>query len=101
MKFGLVAVCAVAVVLVAWLLLAFASGSFIPDDARFAVRPGDFTHDAFAAQKRLIDLGGYKVAYIDIGKGKPVILLHGCPFSIYEWHVVAPLLAQHFRVIAP
>jgi pimeloyl-ACP methyl ester carboxylesterase len=36
-----------------------------------------------------------------MGEGEPVVLLHGCPFSIYEWHEVTPLLAGHFRVIAP
>lgn len=63
--------------------------------------PGDFTPDAMAPDKKLIDLGGYKVAYIDMGRGEPVILLHGCPFSLYEWRDVAPLLAKHFRVVAP
>jgi pimeloyl-ACP methyl ester carboxylesterase len=89
------------VLLVGWGLLAWESGSFIPDDTRYAVVPGDFTPDAMAAKKKLIDLRGYKVAYIDEGQGEPVILLHGCPFSVYEWRDVAPLLARHFRVIAP
>ncbi len=84
-----------------WLALAAYSGTFIPHDSRYAVAPGDFTPDSMAAYKKVIDLGGYKVAYIDIGHGDPVILLHGCPFSLYEWRDVAPLLAKHFRVIAP
>ncbi len=84
-----------------WLALAYDSGTFIPDDARYAVTQGEFTPDAMAGQKKLIDLGGYKVAYVDMGHGEPVILLHGCPFSLYEWREIAPLLAKHFRVIAP
>ncbi len=84
-----------------WLTLAAYSGTFIPDDSRYAVAPGDFTPDSMATYKKVIDLGGYKVAYIDIGHGDPVILLHGCPFSLYEWRDIAPLLAKHFRVIAP
>lgn len=88
-------------VILGWLFLAYESGTFIPDDSRYAVAPGDFTPDAMASHKKLIDLGGYKVAYIDMGQGAPVILLHGCPFSVYEWRDVAPLLARHFRVIAP
>jgi len=91
----------IGVLVLGWLILAYESGTFIPDDTRYAVAPGDFTPDAMAPYKKLIDLGGYKVAYIDMGRGEPVILLHGCPFSIYEWHEVAPLLAKHFRVIAP
>lgn len=84
-----------------WFVLAFKSGAYIPADSRYAVSPGDFTDDAMAMRKKVIDLGNYKVAYVDEGNGEPVILLHGCPFSVYEWHEVAPLLARHFRVIAP
>lgn len=84
-----------------WLALAAKSGAFIRNNSRYAVSPGDFTNDAMAGRKKVIDLGNYKIAYIDEGKGEPVILLHGCPFSVYEWHEVAPLLARHFRVIAP
>ena len=91
----------VGLLLLAWVVLAFESGAFIREDARYAVVPGDFTPDAMAPHKKLIDLGNYKVAYIDEGNGEPVILLHGCPFSVFEWHEVAPLLAKHFRVIAP
>lgn len=91
----------IGLVVIGWLVLADRSGAFIPYDPRFAVKPGDFTPDALAAQKKLIDLGGYQVAYLDIGKGDPVILLHGCPFSTFEWHKIIPQLAQHFRVIAP
>lgn len=93
--------CIVGLLSLGWLVLAFKSGTFIRDDSRYAVSPGDFTHDAMAGRKKIIDLGNYKVAYIDEGKGEPVILLHGCPFSVYEWHEIVPLLAKHFRVIAP
>jgi 2-hydroxymuconate-semialdehyde hydrolase len=51
-----------------------------------------------AVHKQLIQLDGQKIAYIDIGRGEPVI---GCPFSVLEWRAVAPLLAKSFRVIAP
>lgn len=83
-----------------WLALAYKSGTFIPDDGRYAVAPGEFTHDVMASHKKLIDLRGTKVTYVDMGQGEPVILLHGCPFSLYEWHEVAPLLAKRYRVIA-
>ncbi len=92
---------AVALAAIGWLILACQSGTFIPDNSRYAVAPGEFTPDAMARYKKLIDLGGYEVAYVDMGKGEPVILLHGCPFSVYEWHEVLPLLARQFRVIAP
>jgi len=96
-----IAVLVLAALLSGWLILAYLSGTFIPDDSRYAVAPGAFTPDAMAAHKKIIDLDGTKIAYVDMGQGEPVILLHGCPFSVYEWHAVAPLLAKHFRVIAP
>jgi pimeloyl-ACP methyl ester carboxylesterase len=96
-----IAAAIVALLMFAWVILAYVSGTFIPQGGRWAVAPGEFTPDAMAANKKLVDLGGQKVAYIDIGKGEPVILLHGCPFSVLEWHAVAPLLAERFRVVAP
>ena len=101
MAFWKIAASVTGVLVLAWLIPAYESGTFIPDDARYAVRPGQFTPDAMAPYKKIADLGGYKIAYVDMGKGEPVFLLHGCPFSLYEWHEVAPLLARHFRVIAP
>ncbi len=35
------------------------------------------------------------------GSGSPLLLLHGYPQTHVMWHKVAPLLAQHFRVICP
>jgi 2-hydroxymuconate-semialdehyde hydrolase len=41
------------------------------------------------------------MAYVDIGDGPPVVLLHGFPTSAHLWRREAWLLAQRFRVIAP
>ncbi|MEO3948062.1 alpha/beta hydrolase [Gorillibacterium sp. CAU 1737] len=44
---------------------------------------------------------GHRFAYLDEGEGRPLVLLHGfCGSSAY-WQEVIPLLAPHFRVIAP
>lgn len=89
-------------VLIGWLLLAWNSGQLIPNDARWAVAPGAFTQDGFSSQKKLMDLpDGSKVAYLDLGQGPVLMLLHGCPFSAFEWNAVLPELAKHYRVIAP
>jgi len=37
----------------------------------------------------------------EAGEGEPLILLHGWPQHGLMWHVVAPTLAQDFRVIVP
>jgi haloacetate dehalogenase len=34
------------------------------------------------------------------GKGPPLLLLHGWPQTLLEWHHIAPQLAQHFTVVA-
>src|SRR5688572_24980660 len=84
-----------------WTVLAVRAGMFIPHDGRLAVQPGEFSPDGMASAKRLLTIDGHQVAYVDIGAGDLVILLHGCPFSAFEWRDVAPVLAKHFRVIAP
>ncbi|KAF0186542.1 MAG: oxidoreductase-hydrolase involved in aromatic ring cleavage [Alphaproteobacteria bacterium] len=91
----------VAVLSIGWVALAGQAGMFIPHDDRWAVAPGEFTDDGFSNQKRTITLGDTQVAYLEFGEGPPLILLHGCPFSAYEWREVIPILAQHYRVIAP
>jgi hypothetical protein len=93
-----IAAAIIALLMFAWVIPAYVSGTFIPEDGRWSVTPGEFTPDAMAVHKQLIQLDGQKIAYIDIGRGEPVI---GCPFSVLEWRAVAPLLAKSFRVIAP
>lgn len=92
---------AIAVLGAAWVGLAASAGMFIPHDSRWAVAPGETTKDGFSEQKKTIRLPSSHVAYIDVGRGPPLILLHGCPFSAYEWNEIIPELAKHYRVIAP
>ena len=42
-----------------------------------------------------------QTAYARGGSGPPVLLLHGFPQTHMMWHVVAPILAAHYTVIAP
>ncbi len=51
-----------------------------------------------------IDAGLLNVGYVEDGpaNGRPIILLHGWPYDIYSFEVVAPLLAgKGYRVIVP
>jgi pimeloyl-ACP methyl ester carboxylesterase len=41
---------------------------------------------------------GHKVRYGTSGVGPPVVLIHGTPFSSYEWRRIVPCLATHRRV---
>lgn len=89
-----------AIVVAAWLLLAWRSGLFLPSDT-VAVAPGQFTADGISSRKRIAHLPHGDVAYLDEGSGPVVVLLHGCPFSVFEWRDQIPRLTQNFRVIAP
>jgi 2-hydroxymuconate-semialdehyde hydrolase len=50
--------------------------------------------------RRFLASGG-EMAYVDIGEGPPVLLLHGFPTSSFLWRREAWLLAQRMRVIVP
>src|SRR5690349_15328864 len=41
-----------------------------------------------------------RIHYREAGHGKPLMLMHTNGASAYQYEAVAPLLAQHFRVIS-
>ncbi len=85
-----------------WLWGAWLAGFFVLSRSEPAARPDDAGGSAFSRRKRLLDAGQWTIALVEEGNGDPVILLHGCPFSAYEWRKVIPLLAASgHRVIAP
>lgn len=43
---------------------------------------------------------GVRIAYRALGGGEPLILVHGSWTDHHSWDLVAPSLAQHFRVVA-
>lgn len=45
-------------------------------------------------------ISGKKVHYLDIGSGRPVILLHGYLESIFMWNSITEMLSKEFRVIS-
>jgi pimeloyl-ACP methyl ester carboxylesterase len=51
--------------------------------------------------RRRIRVSGGDLAYVDLGEGPAVLLLHGFPTSAFLWRREAWLLAQRMRVIAP
>jgi len=48
-----------------------------------------------------VTANGIRQYVVEDGEGTPVILLHGFPETNYAWRYQIPVLAKHFRVIAP
>ena len=51
--------------------------------------------------KRLAEVNGKNMAYVEEGSGLPVVFLHGNPTSSYVWRNILPVVAPHARCIAP
>jgi pimeloyl-ACP methyl ester carboxylesterase len=47
-----------------------------------------------------VDLGGHGIRIARSGAGEPVLLVHGITTWSFLWRNVAPVLAEHFEVIA-
>src|SRR5262245_31113405 len=56
---------------------------------------------AFPYQKRRRQIFGRQMAYVEVGDGDPIVLLHGNPTSSYLWRNVLPHLESRGRCIAP
>jgi pimeloyl-ACP methyl ester carboxylesterase len=51
-------------------------------------------------RKRYAEVLGYRMAYVEQGRGAPIVFLHGNPTSSYLWRSVLPELVAHDRYIA-
>jgi haloalkane dehalogenase len=63
-------------------------------------------HEEFRARQTAVELEGLgplalRMAYTDVGRGEPVVLLHGIPTWSFLYADVIGLLEPHCRVIAP
>ena len=56
---------------------------------------------AFPYQKQRRRVLGSAMAYVEVGQGDPIVLLHGNPTSSYLWRNVLPHLQPLGRCIAP
>lgn len=54
-----------------------------------------------APAKQFVDVDGIRVGYLDVGRGEPLLLIHGLGQSSTAWLRCIEALAQHRRVIAP
>src|SRR5499427_6322231 len=56
---------------------------------------------AFPYKKQRRRVHGREMAYVEVGQGDPIVLLHGNPTSSYLWRNVLPHLQPRGRCIAP
>ncbi len=56
---------------------------------------------AFPYQKKKLTVDGQTMAYVEVGEGDPIVLLHGNPTSSYLWRNIIPHLSGLGRCIAP
>jgi haloalkane dehalogenase len=70
-----------------------------PASSIIGVRGGMFSVEE--PTKRRQDVFGKGMAYVDIGRGLPVVFIHGNPASSYMWRNVMPHVAALARCIAP
>ena len=47
------------------------------------------------------EVNGVRIHYRMAGAGEPVVLLHGFPETSYAWRKIFPVLAKHYKVVAP
>lgn len=56
--------------------------------------------NAWQAQKKTVDVAGQRMAYVEMGQGRPIVFQHGNPTSSYLWRNILPRLADRGRCIA-
>ncbi len=58
--------------------------------------------DGFTPSENWVDIGDLKVRYLDWGgDGVPLLALHGLASTAHWYDIVAPLLRDRYRIIAP
>ena len=55
----------------------------------------------FPFEKKYAQVMNIKMAYVDTGKGDPIVFLHGNPTSSYIWRNIIPYILDCGRCIAP
>lgn len=68
------------------------------DSPRWEVEGRDWPN---RESSRFVDSGSIRWHVQIMGNGPPLLLLHGTGAATHSWRGLAPLLAQHFTIIAP
>lgn len=64
-----------------------------------AATPSDV--ERYRQARRFVDLPCGRIAYVERGKGKAALFLHGAPLNGFQWRGALDRLAPHRRCIAP
>jgi len=72
------------------------SGSLVA----LALLPLSVTAASSAIQDHGVDVGGYRLRYLEAGSGPPVVLLHGLGADSRTWRLAMPVLAERAHVYA-
>lgn len=54
-----------------------------------------------AIEKKTATVNGLRMAYVEVGEGDPIVMLHGNPTSSYLWRFLWPQLQDQGRVLVP
>ena len=56
--------------------------------------------NSWSAQKQFVEVDGSKIAYVEMGEGRPILFQHGNPTSSYLWRNIMPQLKDAGRCLA-
>jgi haloalkane dehalogenase len=65
------------------------------------IPPGETFNGTFPFKPNFQEINGFRMHYVDEGKGEPVICLHGEPTWGYLYRKFIPPLSKRYRVIVP
>lgn len=63
--------------------------------------PSPTVEEKSATSKKRVEVLESYLTYVDLGRGDPVIFLHGNPTSSYLWRNIMPYITDSHRAIAP
>ena len=62
--------------------------------------PAPVAPDPWAGKLKKTRVDGTQLAYLDIGRGQPIVLIHGALSDYRQWAPQIEALSKHYRVIA-
>lgn len=69
--------------------------------ATIVLMPTPSIAQPIAGNKKKVNVRGLNMAYYEVGKGKPIVFIHGNPTSSYQWRNIIPYVRHLGRCIAP